>query len=427
MVDITRIPQSGDFRLNIGDLSGAISAFDDAKRRDEDRTIAKRQADQVSSQNELSIESMRQQIDQSGKRQSMEDLAKDSLAIRNSLVNGDVETARTLTIDRLQTLNERRKTDPSVNTVQTEAFLQALETDPNQALSLVEGEIKNLTQLGFVQPLTSRKAGSVNQANAPVMLENPSTGETMLAFPTINKDTLEATLEPAQIPQGFELVTETPEQKRQRDLTAALEETIGKLQAKEESDPRREAKLRQASQAAEKAKESFTQIDAIRSNIVNLREARSLVEQGAGTGPIDRLLPSFKAASIALDNMQGRLGLDVVGATTFGALSKGELDLAKAVALPTGLEGPDLIDWIDRKIAAQDEVSQYLERQAVFLSSTDEEGNPNTIADWKRQQKAEMDEILESQSITEDDIKTTMRENNMDRSTVLREIRKRFQ
>jgi len=430
MVDISRIPLAAG---NITDLTpqiarlGAAIERTNARNKEQERFDAEApQRAKAAELRDLQIQQARDQIAKSGKQQSFEDLASDTLSIRNLLTNNDIEGARNFALDRLNKLNERRKDDPSVNTRNTESFLQALEADPAQALQLVEGEIKNLAQLGFIEPLTGTRAGSVNQANAPVMLENPTTGETIMAFPTINKNTLEATLEPAQIPEGFQLVTETPEEKRTKDLQASLQETIGKLEAKAVSEPKRAQAVELAKKAAAKADASFAQIDKIRSNISNLREARQLVLDGAGTGPIESLLPSFKAASIALDSMKGRLGLDVVGAVTFGALSKGELDLAKAVAIPTNLDGPDLVDWVDRKIAAQDELATYMEKQAVFLSETDENGNPNTIADWKKKEKSELDSILEAQQITEEDIKTTMEQNDMDRSQVLREIRKRF-
>ena len=65
----------------------------------------------------------------------------------------------------------------------------------------------------------------------------------------------------------------------------------------------------------------FETIRKIDKNVLNLDRAISAVEAGAGTGVIERRFPSIKAASVLLDNIQGELALDVIGAVTFGALS----------------------------------------------------------------------------------------------------------
>jgi lysophospholipase L1-like esterase len=64
--------------------------------------------------------------------------------------------------------------------------------------------------------------------------------------------------------------------------------------------------------------------------------------------------------------MRSRLGLDVVGAVTFGALSEGELNLALDVALPTDLSPPDLKKWVLNKKAAQEKVVD--ERYAALIA-----------------------------------------------------------
>lgn len=61
------------------------------------------------------------------------------------------------------------------------------------------------------------------------------------------------------------------------------------------------------------------------------------------------------------------MGLDIIGGTTFGALSESELAFALDTALPTKLEGPELRAWIERKKAAQMKLSQELEKAAIYL------------------------------------------------------------
>ena len=133
---------------------------------------------------------------------------------------------------------------------------------------------------------------------------------------------------------------------------------------------------------------AFDQVSKSRSNIANLEEAKRLVvEENANTGVIADKLPNWKASSVALETVKNELGLDVVGAVTFGALSKGELDLALNTALPTNLTEDALVDWIDRKIVAQQKLQKYLYNQAIFLADGDK-----TIGDWLRLKRKEKEE-----------------------------------
>lgn len=103
-------------------------------------------------------------------------------------------------------------------------------------------------------------------------------------------------------------------------------------------------------------------------NIANLKEARRLVaEEGASTGVLQRFLPTFRDSTIALREVQRRLGLDVIGSVTFGALSEAELQLALDTALPTDLSGPALIEYLDRKIVAQEKVAREQQKLAEYL------------------------------------------------------------
>ena len=133
--------------------------------------------------------------------------------------------------------------------------------------------------------------------------------------------------------------------------------------------------------------EAFDNILSSRTNIANLREAKRLiVEEGANTGFIVDNFPSWKDSTIALDNVKNRLGLDVVGSVTFGALSASELDLALNTALPTNKTEAGLVKWIEDKIVAQEKLQDYLYKQATFLSDGDK-----TIGDWLRKQKADQE------------------------------------
>jgi len=122
-------------------------------------------------------------------------------------------------------------------------------------------------------------------------------------------------------------------------------------------------------------------IETIDLGITNLDKAIELVAQGAGVGVIESQLPSLKAASVELDFIQKKMALDVIGAVTFGALSKGELDLAKEVALPTGLDSAELTQHLQNRKVAQQKLRDYFNDQIQFL---DQGG---TVAGFLREQE----------------------------------------
>lgn len=139
--------------------------------------------------------------------------------------------------------------------------------------------------------------------------------------------------------------------------------------------------------AIDKGFETIVKIDT---GLRNINKAIEALNQGAGVGAIEGLLPSIRAASKSLDNIQGRMALDVIGAVTFGALSKGELDLAKSIALPTGLDTPELIQHLKDRRAAQGKLRDYFNSQIQFL---DQGG---TVAGFLRQQEREQAQTSES-------------------------------
>ena len=118
------------------------------------------------------------------------------------------------------------------------------------------------------------------------------------------------------------------------------------------------------SKAIDNGIERMSKIDL---GLNNINRAIGVLEGGAGSGAIQKYLPSFKAASIALDHVQKSMALDVIGAVTFGALSEGELNLAKEVALPIGLDGPELIAHLKERRTSQEKLRAYFNEQIQFL------------------------------------------------------------
>ena len=112
-------------------------------------------------------------------------------------------------------------------------------------------------------------------------------------------------------------------------LTEGRPDTQENIQGKiSDQQATKAAKKEAAISAIKKSKEAFERIAPIRKNIANFDEAIRLIDEGAETGVVASRLPSVRQASIELDSLQGRLGLDVIGNTTFGALSEAELRFA---------------------------------------------------------------------------------------------------
>jgi hypothetical protein len=114
----------------------------------------------------------------------------------------------------------------------------------------------------------------------------------------------------------------------------------------------------------------FNKIQNINSNIGNIDRAISAIDEGASTGAIEsRFFPTIRAATVKLEQIQKELGLDIIGAVSFGALSEGELQLALNTALPTNLEPKELKKFLEDKRQAQSKLRDYYKDQINFLDS----------------------------------------------------------
>ena len=149
--------------------------------------------------------------------------------------------------------------------------------------------------------------------------------------------------------------------------------------------------------AINQSTKAFEKISGVKKSILNIDRAIQAIDEGAKTGAIISKLPSIRAASIRLDQIQGELGLDVIGETTFGALSESELAFAVSTALPKKLKPPALRKWLVEKKLAQNKLSDYLQDVAIFL------GTPgNTVAGWlEAQQALQSQKDDQSQATTE--------------------------
>lgn len=125
---------------------------------------------------------------------------------------------------------------------------------------------------------------------------------------------------------------------------------------------------------------AFDGADKAAGSIRNMETALNALAAGARVGAIDRYLPNITEASASLQNAMDRMGLDVIGSVTFGALSEGEMRLAMETAVPRNLDEEPLKRWLSERIRAQQKLRQALLEQAQFLSDP-----RNTLQDWAEQ------------------------------------------
>ena len=110
----------------------------------------------------------------------------------------------------------------------------------------------------------------------------------------------------------------------------------------------------------------------IESTISNYQLALDALGQGAKTGRVVGMLPNITATAQMIETARQRLGLDVIGSVTFGALSEGELRLALDTGLPSAnLSNTELTKWVTDRMAAQKKVLQALNETALYFSDPD--------------------------------------------------------
>lgn len=160
---------------------------------------------------------------------------------------------------------------------------------------------------------------------------------------------------------------------------AATEE--GKLKTKIDLGGEAAASEEAGKQAIAKSGEAFDSLNKVRGNMANIDVAIRALDDGANSGAIAKYFPDITAASASLSNAMNRLGLDVIGSVTFGALSEGEMRLAMETAVPRNLNEADLRKWLTDKKAAQEKAAEALTKAAIYL------GTPgNTLAGWLESQ-----------------------------------------
>jgi hypothetical protein len=146
-----------------------------------------------------------------------------------------------------------------------------------------------------------------------------------------------------------------------------------------------------ATDAIKLSNAAFEQSDLLRENKFYLNQALEAVGEGASSGPFQALLPVLTDAGAKLEAAQGRLGLNVVQETTFGALSRGELQLALSVALPTKRDEESLTQYLTDKIIASEKLASYLDETGDYLAQPG-----NNLAGWRKLKREELNETKDA-------------------------------
>lgn len=164
----------------------------------------------------------------------------------------------------------------------------------------------------------------------------------------------------------------------QREIYAGRE--TGKLETQAELATAAEAAAEAGKQAIDFSGKAYESAGALSSANSTIDRAIVALDNGAKAGALDRYIPNVTQASAELRNAMDQMGLDVIQATTFGALSEGEMRLAMETAVPRNLDEPALRKWLEDKAAANAKAHAMLMDAAIFL------GTPgNTVSDWVQQ------------------------------------------
>ncbi len=257
------------------------------------------------------------------------------------------------------------------NTEDTEEALQMLATNPQELLSSTNNILSIAKERGIGPRQQQTPAGSDFDKFQALQAKARESGD-----PADQKAA-------DQFGQRANFTRLSTQQKADISVDTAGKKKAATLEAEAALASRIAGEKAAGAQAIALSGKAFDRLEPIARNIASYGTAIQLLDDGAKTGRIASMLPSFSKASIGLDNLQKSLGLDVVGSTTFGALSQGELNLALDVALPTNLSPPDLRVWLVSKQNAQQKLKGYIEEAATFL------GTPgNTVADFVQLRKA---------------------------------------
>jgi len=322
----------------------------------------------------------KQQLDDNRKRALLED----AMRVKTMLGAGDIESAKTLLTHRVQQI-QKLGGDP---TDTMGVLAKVLSGDNEGALRDVNTALDYGTRAGYIKPPEDKYRALTPEERKQYQIPEGTPAQVNTVTGKIEVDTQAASYgNPAEL-QTFNALTKIMNDESQPEsVRNAAKVKLGLMARKVASsdvfssqDPelvnlltelerRRNAGGESGKQTVQQGVKFFEQLPQLDKQIRNLDRTVAAIDAGADTGRIMSMLPSFREASIKLDQLRGELGLDIVGMTTFGALSKGELDLALATGLPDKMDEPALRKWALEKKAAVEKLRTELANAAGYLTT----------------------------------------------------------
>jgi hypothetical protein len=119
--------------------------------------------------------------------------------------------------------------------------------------------------------------------------------------------------------------------------------------------------------APQVALDSFKASESIAGQIGLYERALQLIDDGAGTGPIEKLFPAIKDASVELENLKGVLALEALGGLNLTPVSNADVQLLKDNAIPSLDEG--FKEWAQRKIVALKKAQSFHNQRADYFQT----------------------------------------------------------
>ena len=265
------------------------------------------------------------------------------------------------------TLNELRKRAAAGDTI-AQRYYEAISTGALDTKTGFSGYLNEVGQMAQLDKRLASEAGRNAQGvqSSFKLPDNSGTVAVMRDGTTVVRKIGGEILTGAEAEKFVQEATDRYNQS-QKDLYQGRAEGTG------------EGKLPTAQQIVQAQKEGGAKVDFIQevnknranieSTINNYQLALNALDQGAKTGRVFGMLPNITATAQMIETAKQRLGLDVIGSVTFGALSEGELNLAMDTGLPSDkLSETELRKWIEERMAAQKKALAALNETALYFS-----------------------------------------------------------
>lgn len=301
-------------------------------------------------------------------------------AITEAAKTGDWSSVKNSLISRRERLVGQQQQGLPVDTTETDEALAMLDQNPNALVQAVDQSIK----LGGA--LFGNARGKTDFERKMEIISSPTATDEEKKAARIALD-LEAgakefkTIDIAGVPFTFNPVTGEFKgvSVNGKEITAS-------------SVAEAKAKIKKAEEiAGAEGKQTVEEIGVTAKELKGIDKAMSmtqrvikLVNEGASTGKIQNLSPSFKAATIELHQLLGEEILNRISTVSLGAISEGEIELLRRVAIPTDMQPEALKDYMRRRSIALEKARKVAIDKINFLN----EGG--TLAEFIQSREAQM-------------------------------------